>query len=185
MYRVNCISTKQGVFDVQEKHTKDGKTYWLDIYNEKGEEVGQIMQPLSEFYNKRRDGFLTSKLRKAINKALNPKCAFTAAYYEWHLTDKRERLVLNWIDPIDNFWVSEDDEENDIYDELRPMTYNEVLTECESYIEVGNMSFENGDKDYHGVPQKDWERMPSDAAEVMAKRMYFHYCFEPEDEVES
>ena len=185
MYRINCIKAEQGVFDVVEYHTKDYKNYWMEIRDDNDKCVGFIMQPFSDFLNKREDGFLTAKLGKAISKALAPKCSFEPAYYEWHLTDKRNRIVLNWVDPADNFFVSEDDDENDVYDELRPMTYDEVLTECEEFINVGNMAFDDGDEDYHGVSQKDWERMPADAAEVMAKRMFFYYCLEPEDIVKS
>ena len=184
MYRINCIKAKQGVFDVVEYHTKDYKNYWMEIRDKDDKCVGTIMQPFSDFLNKREDGFLTAKLGKAISKALAPKCSFDPAYYEWHLTDKRNRIVLNWVDPIDNFWINEDEQGNETED-YRAMTYNEVLTECESYIEVCDMSFENGDEDYHGVSQKDWQRMPADAAEVMAKRMFLYYCLEQEDIVES
>ena len=185
MYRINCIKAKQGVFNVEEKHTKDFKNYWIEILNEKDEVVGTIMQSFSEFENKRHDGFLTRKLGTAISKALDDRWRFKPAYYEWHLTDKKGRVVLNWIDPAENFYVTEDDDENDIYDEPRPMTYDEVLAECESFIEVGDMSFENGDADYHGVAQKDWERMPADAAEVMAKAIFFYYCLDDDDVAES
>ena len=185
MYRINCIKAKQGVFDVVQYQTKDNANYWMEIRDKDDKCVGRIMQPFSDFYNKRQDGFLCAKLGKAISKALEPKCSFDPAYYEWHLTDKRNRIVLNWVDPIDEFFVSEDDEENDVYDELRPMTYEEVLDTCEAHIRFGNEAFERGETDYEGIPEKDWKLLPSDAAEVMAKAIFFYYIYEEENAVES
>ena len=185
MNRINCVSTKYGLFDLSERHTKDFKNYWINIYDQEGNYAGSIMQSLGEFANKRHTDYRYALLRKAIERALQTDYKFDPAYYEWHLTNRKGDVLLNWVDPVDNFFVSEDDDENDVYDELRPMTYEEVLMECECFIEAGDMSFENGDKDYHGVSRKMWDKLPRGTAEIIAKRMFFYYCLELSEIVES
>lgn len=112
--------------------------------------------------------------------------SFRPAYYEWHLTNGNGRLLLVWEDPSDNFWITEDEDGNELK-EARPMTYDEVLTECEGYIECGNMFFEDANEEderegYHGVMRKDWERLPDNAAAIMATALFYYYCYEPSDD---
>ena len=107
---------------------------------------------------------------------------FRPAYYEWHLTDCNGRVLLNWVDPADNFYIYEDEYGNDLEDP-RPMTYDEVLAECEDYIECGNMFFREADEQderdgYHGVRRREWEQLPDNAAEIMAKAIYDYYIAE-------
>lgn len=112
--------------------------------------------------------------------------AFRPAYYEWHLTDGNGRVLLNWVDPADNFVVREDDDENDEYDVERPMTYDEVLAECEEYIQCGNDFFNEADEEdeeegYHGVKREDFIRLPENAADIMATALFYYYCYEPSE----
>ena len=107
---------------------------------------------------------------------------FRPAYYEWHLTDGDGRTLLNWVDPADNFYIYEDEDGNDL-DEPQPMTYEQVLAECEDYIECGNMFFREADEQdehdgYHGVRRREWEQLPDNAAEIMAKAIYEYYIAE-------
>ena len=184
MNRIYCVSTKYGLYDLSERHTKDYKNRWINIYDQRGNYAGSIMQTLGEFENKRHTDYRYALLRKAIERALQTDYTFDPAYYEWHLTNRKGEVLLNWVDPIDNFWTNEDEEGNELED-YRAMTYDEVLAECECFIETGDMSFENGDKDYHGVSRKQWDKLPKGTAEIIAKRMFFYYCLEPEDIVKS
>ena len=107
---------------------------------------------------------------------------FRPAYYEWHLTDGDGRTLLNWVDPSENFYIYEDEDGNDL-DEPQPMTYEQVLAECEDYIECGNMFFREADEQdehdgYHGVRRREWEQLPDNAAEIMAKAIYEYYIAE-------
>ena len=104
---------------------------------------------------------------------------FRPAYYEWHLTDGNGRTLLNWVDPADNFYIYEDEDGNDL-DEPKPMTYEQVLAECEDYIETGNMFFREADEQeeregYHGVHRREWKQLPENAAEIMAKAIFHYY----------
>ena len=107
---------------------------------------------------------------------------FRPAYYEWHLTDGDGRTLLNWVDPAEYFYIYEDEDGNDL-EEPRPMTYEQVLAECEDYIECGNMFFREADEQderegYHGVRRREWEQLPDNAAEIMAKAIYEYYIAE-------
>lgn len=107
---------------------------------------------------------------------------FRPAYYEWHLSDGDGRVLLNWVDPSDNFYIYEDEDGNDL-EEPRSMTYDEVLAECKSYIETGDMFFEDADEQderdgFHGVRRREWEQLPKNAAEIMAKAIYDYYIAE-------
>ena len=135
-----------------------------------------------------RDAYLTICKRIGLEPHLPKKndYDFRPAYYEWHFTNGNGRLLLNWVDPSDNFWVKEDDEENDIYDDLRPMTYEEVLCECKDYIECGNNFFNEADEidereGYHGVKREAWELLPDNAAEIMATALFYYYCYDPKE----
>lgn len=104
---------------------------------------------------------------------------FRPAYYEWHLTDGNGRTLLNWVDPADNFYIYEDEDGNDL-DEPKPMTYEQVLAECEDYIETGNTFFREADEQderegYHGVHRREWKQLPDNAAEIMAKAIFQYY----------
>ena len=173
-----------------------GKIYiWENRLNPKQKGVTIICQ------GKREDiavGITTRQMAGAVKRAYKTICkriglepqlpkrdnyVFRPAYYEWHLTDGDGRTLLNWVDPADNFYVYEDDDENDVYDEPRPMTYDEVLAECESYIETGDMFFEDADEQderegFHGVRRREWEQLPKNAAEIMAKAIYEYYIAE-------
>lgn len=109
-------------------------------------------------------------------------CVFRPAYYEWHLTDGDGRVLLNWVDPAEYFYIYEDEDGNDL-DEPQSMTYEQVLAECEDYIECGNMFFREADEQdehdgYHGVRRREWEQLPDNAAEIMAKAIYEYYIAE-------
>jgi hypothetical protein len=91
-------------------------------------------------------------------------------------------VLLNWVDPAEYFYIYEDEDGNDL-EEPRPMTYDEVLTECEGYVECGNMFFDEADDEderegYHGVRRREWEQLPDNAAEIMAKAIYEYYIAE-------
>ena len=106
---------------------------------------------------------------------------FRPAYYEWHFTNGNGRLLLNWVDPGDNFWVTEDEEGNEL-PEARPMTYDEVLSECEGYIQGGDYAFEDDDaEEFAGVSREDWALLPDNAAAIMATALFYYYCYEPSD----
>lgn len=76
MYQVNGIVTNQGMFGVEQREDSqypcnDNRHYNLVVKDEKDKEVSVIrFTSLSEFENKRHNGFLTAKLRKAVEKAL-------------------------------------------------------------------------------------------------------------------
>ena len=68
---------------------------------------------------------------------------------------------------------------NDL-DEPKPMTYEQVLAECEDYIETGNTFFREADEQderegYHGVHRMEWKQLPDNAAEIMAKAIFQYY----------
>lgn len=170
-----------------------GKIYvWTDTRDERKKGVTIYCQ------GKREDvavNISTRQMTAAVRRAYKTICkriglvpelpkrdnyVFRPAYYEWHLSDGDGRTLLCWVDPSDNFYIYEDEEGNDL-DEPRPMTYDEVLTECEGYIECGDMFFREADDEderegYHGVHRREWARLPKNAAEIMAKALYGYYC---------
>ena len=80
MYRVNCINSSKGFYNVEQLNDEHFN-YWLVITDQKGKICGVIKDTaLSEFENKRHDGFLTGKLCKAIEKALNDNSMETATF---------------------------------------------------------------------------------------------------------
>lgn len=107
---------------------------------------------------------------------------FAPAYYEWHFCDFEGRVLLNWVDPGENFWIYEDEDGNELA-EPRPMTYDEVLEECRDYIRGGDFAFERDDEEeFAGVSRELWAELPENAAEIMAKAIYYYYCYEPEEQ---
>ena len=130
-----------------------------------------------------RDAYLTICKRIGLEPNLPKKndYDFRPAYYEWHFTNGNGRLLLNWVDPGDNFWVTEDEEGNEL-PEARPMTYDEVLSECEGYIQGGDYAFEDDDaEEFAGVSREDWALLPDNAAAIMATALFYYYCYEPSD----
>ena len=172
-----------------------GKIYpWTDTSDERKKGVTIAYQ------GKREDiavNITTRQMAGAVRRAYKTVCErinliphlpqkgeynFCPAYYEWHLTDHLGRVLLNWPDPSEEFYIHTDEDGNDL-DEPRAMTYDEVVTECEAFIECGDLFFQAAnDEDeregYHGVHRKNWERLPLDAAEIMAKAVYEYYIEE-------
>lgn len=99
---------------------------------------------------------------------------FVPAYYEWHFVDGDGNVLLNWVDPVESLYY-EWDEDGEYLDEPKQFTtYDEVLCECQAYIETGDMNLEDDDE-YHGVSREDWEQLPENAAEIMAMALYNYY----------
>lgn len=81
MYRVNCISTSQGFYNVEQLNDEH-YNYWLVITDQENKICGVIKDAsLSEYENSRHDGFLTRKLGKAIEKALKENSMETTTFY--------------------------------------------------------------------------------------------------------
>lgn len=100
---------------------------------------------------------------------------FVPAYYEWHFINKDGKVLLNWVEPAENLYF-EYDEEGEELDEPRLMTdIDEVLMECESYINFGNMAFNEGETHYNGVCKDDFAELPKNAADIMAQALYNYY----------
>lgn len=130
-----------------------------------------------------REAYLTICKRIGLEPNLPKKhdYDFRPAYYEWHFTNGNGRLLLNWVDPRDNFWVTEDEDGNELQ-EPRPMTYDEVLSECEGYIQGGDYAFEDDDaEEFAGVSREDWALLPDNAATIMATALFYYYCYEPSE----
>lgn len=110
-------------------------------------------------------------------------CVFRPTYYEWHLTDGNGRVLLCWVDPADSLYIYNDEDGNEL-DEPQAMDYEQVLSECEDYIKSGKEFFKFADDDderegFHGVRRREWDRLPDNAAEIMARALYDYYCYEP------
>ena len=70
--------------------------------------------------------------------------AFIPAYYEWHFIDKRHPSVvlLNWPDPVESLYYEFSEETGEAFDEPVQMTsFNDVLNECDAFINCGLMAF--------------------------------------------
>lgn len=103
---------------------------------------------------------------------------FIPAYHEWHFIDRENpsHVILNWQDPVDSLCYEFSEETGDIYEEpLQMTTFNEVLNECDAFINNGLMAFENGEEKYQGVPKKDFMQLPLCASRIMAQALYKHY----------
>ena len=103
---------------------------------------------------------------------------FVPAYYEWHFIDKRhpEKVLLNWIEPLEDLYDDYNKETGEYEDEPHLMTeFDEVQGECEAFIERGLNLFEEGTGSYFGVNEKDFMQLPVCAAKVMARALYDHY----------
>ena len=104
--------------------------------------------------------------------------AFISAYCEWHFIDKGNpsHVILNWQDPVDSLYYEFSEETGDVYEEPVKMTsFNEVLNECDLFINNGLTAFENGEEKYHGVSKKDFMSLPLCASRIMAQALYDHY----------
>ena len=148
---------------------------------------GQIEETATNISGRRmqkavRDAYLTICKRIGLEPELPKRDDYTfrPAYYEWHLVDGNGRLLLVWVDPADNFFIYEDEQGNELPEPL-PMDFDQVKAECEGYIETGNMFFDDADDEderegYHGVKREAWERLPKNAADIMARALYQTYC---------
>lgn len=106
------------------------------------------------------------------------KYDFVPAYYEWHFTDSDGNVLLNWIEPLGDLYIEFDDDGNWL-EEPRPMTYDQILAECEAFINIAWMNFENDTatqkNDMHGCYSEDYEKLPKNAAKIMACALYDYY----------
>ena len=90
---------------------------------------------------------------------------FVPCYYEWHFIceDAPDEVLLNWTMP----------EENEDLCKLKSL--DEVYSLCEDYIECGRMNFDMGYKDYHGITKEMFDKLPENAANIMATALYNYY----------
>ena len=112
-----------------------------------------------------------------MNCSISPNFAFVPGYYEWHFIDmkKPKQILLNWVDPGDSLLVYQDGDGNDL-EEPQPMTYEQVLDECEDFINVTKSNFDLGEDDYcHNNKKELFDKLPNNAAEIMAKALYNYY----------
>lgn len=111
----------------------------------------------------------------------NPHYTFVPAYGEWHFinTNRPDEVLLNWVDPVDSLY-HEWDEDGNSYDEPQMMTsYDEVFNECDMFILTTINVFENGETDLpHNNKQEQFNKLPSNAAEIMAHALYDYYIAE-------
>ena len=98
---------------------------------------------------------------------------FIPAYYEWHFidTENPKQVLLNWVDPIDDLYIYQDKDGNDLKEPL-PMTYEQVLRKCECFINMAQSNIEN---DTHGNKKELLDLLPSNAADIMATALYDYY----------
>lgn len=101
---------------------------------------------------------------------------FIPAYYEWHFTDGNGKVLANWNDPVESLYKEFDNETGEPYDDPQLMTdKDEIELECESFIDTGTMLFDEGETEYNGIARADFERLPQNAAAIMAEALYNYY----------
>ena len=167
-----------------------GKIYpWVNSYDERlhGVQIaccGKIEETATNISGRKmakavRDAYKTICERIGLEPELPKRTdyCFRASYGEWHFIDGNGKLLLVWVDPLDNLCTEYDEEDKPV----KEPTYDEVLAECEDYIETGNIYFEFAEDEederegYHGVRREAWERLPENAAEIMARTLYQSY----------
>ena len=130
MYKVNSVKSKHGFFDVEEKHDEQFN-YWLLIWK-KDKVVGIIKDTtLSEFENKRHDGFLLGKLGKAIDKAFKENSMETATMM-WRYDELDFELCIRDILDCSHDGICDNDcqrvvDKEYVQDQLRDVSADKLI----------------------------------------------------------
>ena len=99
--------------------------------------------------------------------------ALIPAYYEWHLvdTEQPQDVLLNINDPGEEMYWHDEDADTDT-----PKTYEDVLEWAQDIIDTALRYAEEGEE-YEGVMVSE-DRLPDNAAEIIAKALYEYYIYE-------
>lgn len=105
-----------------------------------------------------------------------PNYSFVPGYGEWHLIDdnKPEEVLFNIVDPLEKLFTHLNPyNEQSETDPLETATYNDVLDFTEDYINVAMRCAEENNA-FEGIIF-DADKVPDDAAEIMAISLYNYY----------
>ena len=125
-----------------------------------------------------RDSNLLFHLKLTI---MNKNYAFVPAYHEWHLIDKNEpdKVLLSWIDPVDDLYDDYNKETGEYEDEPHLMTdYDEIWAVCNHFVEATRITlFEEEFEDPHGNTKEMVYEWPEDCIliPILAHALYDYY----------